>query len=337
MKLRLVMLTWLVVLTVSWITQGSEPSVRRTNYDHSLIQVSRTVDEIRNLIKAPEKNKSVYLIGGTARGILDHLLYSKPLKLKDIDIAVVLDRRVKKIDAEKLSQGLEDANISKLKAISSKAWADGVGLFHTHIRTDALLDIGIYPSFEMLQAKNGVLNIERILLEIPPDGNLLSVADSIELDWVTHSDLALLSNNKFVYDSDQGYMSWRNKQPRLILESEVKELPVITTMRIIRNFSKLQVAMDDIMKQKLKGFLSAPNLNFDRTRATRHFTYFFDDMNLGEELKLARELGVVEKLFPSAADYINHRSAAEINQEIPIQPYHTKLDSVVFSSSNVAP
>jgi len=110
------MVLWLIVLLASWLTQGSEPHVRRTNYHHSLIQVSRTLDQVRDLLKAQKNKKSIYLIGGTSRAILDHLIFSTPLKLKDIDIGISIERPVKKHEVERLSQALEDADISRLKA-----------------------------------------------------------------------------------------------------------------------------------------------------------------------------------------------------------------------------
>ena len=71
------------------------------------------------------------------------------------------------------------------------------------------------------------------------------------------------------------------------------------------------------MKNALSRSIYSTTQRFDRQRAAKHFSYFFDDVNLGQELKDAQELGVLRLLYPSLANFIESNDVEGLDLLFP--------------------
>jgi len=278
--------------------------------------VSTKVEQLRAVLDL--ENKKTYITGGTALSILDHVLFLKPLKMKDIDVAVIspdIDEKEARVFSKKLSQN----GNSKERDVVSKAWADGWGFFHTYEDIEHLLDLAIFPSEEILNSKNGILNIERVKIELNDGETLLSVVQKITASWSkVNRDLARIKELPGVVDASEGFKSWKLRSPKIVLVEELETLPVIAAMRIIRLHVKIDAELSPELKGILKENLKKDDLVFDRLRAARHFSYFFGDDRVADELSFASEIGLLKKLYPSIANYVAKVNARELSNILRI-------------------
>jgi hypothetical protein len=295
---------------------ASQKCIERDRLEPAIVELSHTIDEFRSALGIVRSQQSIYLIGGTARGLLLTALYSEALKIKDIDIAVV-DAKASKERIELLSQVLEDSGFGNKKQIGEMAWVIGWGFFHTHNLTGALIDFVITPESQLLHQRNGLTNIERVKIEIPYNLSLLKVLGQILEHWNARSRDVAISSLPFVFDPDQGLKAWREVDIKVVLGSELAEVPTTTAMRLMLMHMKLGQDMPRDLKHKLRQLILNEDITNKRSRASRHFTYFFDDYFLGRELKLANELGVLEKIAPSAKLFVDFVSVGDLDQLIP--------------------
>jgi hypothetical protein len=263
---------------------ASQKCIERDRLEPAIVELSHTIDEFRSALGIVRSQQSIYLIGGTARGLLLTALYSEALKIKDIDIAVV-DAKASKERIELLSQVLEDSGFGNKKQIGEKAWVNGWGFFHTHKRTGALIDFVITPESQLLHQRNGLTNIERVKIEIPYNLSLLKVLGQILEHWNARSRDVAISSLPFVFDPDQGLKAWREVDIKVVLGSELAEVPTTTAMRLIRMHMKLGQDMPRDLKHKLRQLILNEDITNKRSRASRHFTYFFDDYFLASSVK----------------------------------------------------
>ncbi len=308
-------ITFVILFSFGAAAESTTDSLGRNNFNQDFIQLSQALDDVRQALGIT-KSKNFYITGGSAIAILDHLLKDSPLQLKDFDISFV-DKKINERRAQELSNALEASRVSKLSQIVPKQWGNGWGFFHTHLKFNTLLDIAIFPDLDGILDKSGLLDIERVKIIVKPGESLIDVARSIQNQISKGRHRGDMRKITEVIDPDRGYLSWTKKKPRIVKYSELTETPVIATMRIIRRFAKLDAEFSTELHQILSKNLSRSSIAFDKDRAARHFSYFFDDRNLAEELKFAAEIGLFRHLLPSFESKIRNLSLAKLRRIFP--------------------
>ncbi|NQY99807.1 MAG: hypothetical protein HRT45_03955 [Bdellovibrionales bacterium] len=278
-------------------------------------ELSRVLDEFRDALGFRAKKTSVFLIGGSARSLLLSTVYKQPLRMKDFDIAIV-DHESSERKVRNYSQSLKKAGFGKEKQVSEKSWVKGWGLFFNHCSSGLLVDFVSTPSLKLLMERNGLTNIERVKIEIPYNLTLTEVLAQIALASKGSVGESSFASLPFVTDPNAGLKGWLDKKIELVLKDELAEVPTTTAMRLIRMHFRLGAEFGSELQQELKSHIASENLGDQLGRATRHFTYFFDDEALGAELKLANELGIINKLAPSASRLIDSLSVRQIEQMV---------------------
>ncbi len=277
----------------------------------TIIEISTQVEDIRTSLGLKKQN--VYIYGGTAIAVLENLMYAKPLSVKDTDV-VFVDTSISENRAQMLSAQMNRSDVFQEKQVVPKSWVSGWGFFHVHKKTNSLIDIAIVPSVDNL-SKNGILNIEMVSIQLKASESLISWSEIFLMELQQVSKINPVVGQLYgVNDDYNGLNSWRSKTPVIINHAELKSSPVMAAMRLIRSHIKIDAALGEELHSSLASSLEKPPNKLDRTRASRHFSYFFGDDRLVDELIFAEKIGLLKLIYPSVAQLVKKSTEDQLTK-----------------------
>lgn len=143
------------------------------NLSSEFIQLSEKVKNIQRTIYKSNGIKRIFITGGSAKTILDHLYLGKPLKMRDLDIAFIANQDIDLAWVQEIAEHLIDNKIGhwtypniekrlrcpeKLPMLPHTEYNAGYGFYLVNDAKE-ILDISIFEYTEDL-SYNGVLNID---------------------------------------------------------------------------------------------------------------------------------------------------------------------------------
>lgn len=174
----------------------------------------------------------VYIGGGSARDVLDHLYHRAPLSMRDLDLYLLQGRPVVPADVQhiaarvvcqRLAGGDPDRIRHKTRANPAlplparNAYVTGYGV-HLDAPGLPILSLGVLHSRDDL-ALNGLFDIDTINLCLPLGARL--GLEPVE-----------------IIDPHGGYTAWRERRPQIVHWAEVQRCYVRHSLRIARGFAR---------------------------------------------------------------------------------------------------
>lgn len=277
---------------------------RQVAVSPELQSLSDRVRELQGGLRARFGLDKVYIVGGGARAILDHLYRGKALAMRDLDVFVPAGRVVEESFAEEVGRTLASKTLGRFArehlrprprsnpALPPPARLDynaGYGFFFVR---DALeLDLTLFNSEEDF-ALNGIVDADCIRIPLVHGTTLASWAAGAG----ERSYERLLADGGVV-DPYGGYAAWLKREMRIVHWTEVEREPMMAAIRIVRLFAKAGQAPSEGDAKRLRALLASSERS-GPVQSSRNLLKLLGDPDPVPQLKTLASLGAFGALFP---------------------------------------
>lgn len=276
--------------------------------------------------------KDVYIGGGSARAILDHIYFDKPLVMRDLDVFVVANRQVDFDYAKSIGSALGGEELGRFSEenLRPRPRANpslpipqryehnaGYGFFFIDEKASqksAIFDLSIYHSPDDLKL-NGILDFDTIMIKLDSKQDLSSWARSLEVNQqLIPADQ--LHQSKKILDPKGGYDSWVSRRVKIENWDHIIKEPGQVTIRLARSLGKIgatEFAPEDAARIRtiLQGEKSDNYLQF-----VRNMLKLFEDPAAAVELKILASVGAFERISPTLQGKLQNLTADQIKEKI---------------------
>jgi hypothetical protein len=251
----------------------------------------------------------LYIGGGSAPALLDHLYAGTALRMRDFDMVLVADRAVDQGLARRIGESVDSPDLRFLpryvyprrRTHSERepvvaGWGclwDGRGVE---------IDLSIFHDDAALEL-NGLMNIDRILIPITPEKSLSEIAAAMLIAGSPEE--AILSG--LVKDVCGGYASWVHRSPAIVAWNAIHAAPIECSMRIVRACaSKLHLGhLHAELADPLRAAILWGHERGDRFLRVRGIVKLFHDDRAAAELEMMHALGAFRHWLPEIGDVID--------------------------------
>jgi hypothetical protein len=250
----------------------------------------------------------LYVGGGSAVALLDHLFAGAALRMRDFDMFLVADRPVDRELARGVGEALDSAEMRFLPkyvyarrrthSAREPVVAGWGALWDAH---GVEVDLSIFHDDAALEL-NGLMNVDRILIPLPSDKTLNEIAAAI---LMTGSPEAAIVEG-LVADPCGGYASWVHRSPAIVAWNAIHAAPIECSMRIVRTCaSKLHVArLHSELADPLRAAILWGHERGDPFLRVRGFVKLLHDDRAGVELEMMHALGTFKHWLPEIGEVI---------------------------------
>jgi hypothetical protein len=252
----------------------------------------------------------LFIGGGSAPALLDHLYSGTALRMRDFDLILVADRAVDQDLARRIG---ESADSSELRFLPRYIYprrrtrserepvVAGWGVLWDAQGTE--IDLSMFHDERSLEL-NGLMNIDRILVPLPPEKTLNQIA--AELLLAGSPEVAI--TNGLVSDACGGYASWGHRSPAIVAWNAIHAAPIECSMRIVRACaSKLHLGhLHPELADPLRAAILWGHERGDRFLRVRGIVKLFHDDRAGAELEMMHSLGTFKHWLPEVGAVIDH-------------------------------
>ena len=250
----------------------------------------------------------LYIGGGSALALLDHLFAGAALRMRDFDMFVIADRPVDEQLARRIGEALDSAEMRFLpKYIYARrrthsarepvvaGWgtlwdAHGVEVDLSLFHDDAAIDL------------NGLMNVDRILIPMSPDKTLHEAAAAILTTGSAENAIAA----GLVADPCGGYASWAHRAPAIVAWNAIHAAPIECSMRIVRVCaSKLHLSrLHPELADPLRAAILWGHERGEPFLRVRGFVKLLHDDRAAVELEMMHALGTFTHWLPEIGEVI---------------------------------
>lgn len=260
--------------------------------NYTLEDLSALFTEIQRGLAQHFGIHDLYIGGGSARAILDHVRHDDVLCMRDFDVFAVRHGHVSASVAEEIGKRLQSPSLGAFSDQDLRPrkrghdYVAGWGFFFKHPALD--VDLSVFHSFFDL-GLNGLLDIDTIMIPCQESLTLLDVCDHIR-----SSDYATACENALIHDRYLAYPKYRSKTGDLIRWEVVEPDPIQIAIRIVRTFAKMDCkTLPNTIQLGLRHAIRHQR-GFDRLQALRNLLKLLEDKHAAHELKMLQQLGVFE-------------------------------------------
>lgn len=245
--------------------------------------------------------------GGSARDILDHVLFARPLITRDVDLFLISGGIVRPQHASKFFRGLEQDGLGALQthrlrpkkrcnpALPVPQRYDYVAGYGAHFFRPGMpiLSVSILHQEDDLKL-NGLLNIDKVYLRLRPGETLSAFSAAIHASGVSYRDLVKAG---FIRDDSHGYPGWVESRPELLNWGEVARSPLRMAIRITRSFAKAGAPdLPDEVNRRFSEMVADSSKVDDDVEFKRGFVKVFSDRHWTNELNTLAQMGVLQHI-----------------------------------------
>lgn len=264
----------------------------------------------------------IYIGGGAARAILDHLYFDRPLTMRDLDVFIVANRPVDEEFARRIGQKLESTDFgyfsrndlrsrprvpTTLPILERQKYNAGFGFFWVRDNGE-ILDLSIYHTKEDLHL-NGVFDVETIMIVLSAETALEDFAKRAQtIPFQQLVDAGTIS------DLHHGYRSWLNRDAKVVNWNEIEASPILRTFRVVRTYAKLGRSQLPESYEKNLRYLISLSKPENPLQLTRSLLKVLEDDHPEMQLKMLLELGVIQSWMPKLGQELSHFSVAQLKQ-----------------------
>lgn len=288
---------------------------------YELLPTSEMVQKIQDLVKTEFGISTVYIGGGSARAVLDHILMGKPVSMRDLDVFMTMGRKVERSDLEKLGKKIEALGIGQVQWSELQArvrsnkqlpmpeklnYVTGYG-FSVKCPGMADLDLSIYHTLPDLLL-NGAFNIDQVL--VPLEEPLVEQAKKLRSYTVPR-----LIQEGYLLDRNHGYLTWvEGDKPKVVNWDEIAVDTGANMIRAVRGFYKMaNKGLSDEFRTQAKELITTfpPK---DKRRLIRNIVKLLEDKTAASELKDLADIGLIKQWSPELSSKINSLSQEQLNK-----------------------
>ncbi len=264
--------------------------------------------------------KKVYIGGGSARGLLDHVLRGKHLVMRDFDIFMIADQQVTEDYCRKIGRTLEGGLLGrfsekdlrprpranpKLDEMLRYNYNAGFGFFWKN--GHRTVDLSIFHSEEDMLL-NGILDIDRIRFPLTYPMGLADWVGSLLRQRTYEAALKL----GMIEDQYAGYPAWVEGSPSISNINEIRRDPVQGAIRVLRAVHKIEAINLEDFESALKECIETSQ-RVDRLQTTRNFLKALGDPKAPAVLKSLQKTGMLAKWSAGLDSFIAETSETEIS------------------------
>lgn len=315
-------LSFILSSSIPAMTEMTAPSLTAQQYNEKseLQELSKWIETLQQGLYKEEGITHIYIGGGSARAILDHIYFEKSLKMRDLDIFVVADRQVDADFARNLGQKLESKELgtfaetdlrSRPRAPTNKPILErnthraGYGFFWVS-DTNEILDLSLYHSQEDLNT-NGIFDIDTIMIVLDHQTRLLDFVQKAK-----HFSYDELVSQGFIRDDHKGYNCWLKQDPHVVNWIDIEKDPLQSAFRLARTFGKSEKeSFPSIVKDNLEYLISTAEVK-NSLQMTRLLLKVLEDPFAAHEIKMVQSVGAFKKWLPHLDAELQKYNAEEI-------------------------
>jgi hypothetical protein len=266
-----------------------------------ITQVATTLHETFGLEK-------LYVGGGSAPALLDHIYSGTALRMRDLDLILVAGRTVDEQLARRIGASLDSPDLRFLpryvyprvrscgdQQIVTAGWGS---LWNAH---GLEVDLSIFHD-ETALALNGLMNVDRIMIPLFNDQSFGDIAARMMLAGSAEASLA----EGLFDDPHGGYESWLNHHPRIVAWNAIDASPIESAIRIIRCCTnKLHLHhIHAELADPLRDAIERGHHRGDRFVRVRNLVKLLHDDRAGAELEMLHDLGAFDQWLPEVGEVI---------------------------------
>lgn len=248
--------------------------------------------------------------GGSAPALLDHLFSGTALRMRDVDLILVADRPVDQDLAHRIGEAADAPELRFMPRYiyprrrtrsEREPVVAGWGVIWDANGTE--VDLSMFHDETALQL-NGLMNIDRILIPLPPERTLNEIAASLLLAGSAEAGIM----QGLIEDPCGGYASWGHRSPAIVAWNAIHAAPIEASMRIVRACaSKLHLAhLHAELADPLRAAILWGHERGDRFLRVRSIVKLFHDDRAGAELEMLHSLGAFKHWLTDIGDVIDH-------------------------------
>jgi hypothetical protein len=273
-------------------------------------RLSSIVSSITSVVRDGFGLKSVWIGGGSAPALLDHLFGGNALRMRDIDLVMVADRPVDETLARQIGEAANSPDLQFLpryvyprqrSRCGEELWLAGWGVLWSSHGVE--VDLSIFHDHTALEL-NGLLNIDRIRIPLPAGMTLNDIAATMLSSGSAQRSIA----HGFAEDPCGGYPSWVHRAPAIVAWNSIHASPIECAIRIVRScVNKLHLFhLRAELADPLRAAIANGRQRGDRFVRVRNLLKLFHDDRAGIELEMMHSLGAFEGWLPELAELIEH-------------------------------
>ena len=272
-------------------------------------RLSSILASVATELRERHKLTRLYVGGGSASALLDHLFAGAALRMRDFDMFLVADRSVDRELALCVGEALDSAELRFLpkyvyarrrtQSAREPVVAGWGALWDAH---GVEVDLSIFHDDSALDL-NGLMNVDRILIPLPADRTLNEVAAAILMTG--SAEAAIVAG--LVADPCGGYASWVHRSPAIVAWNAVHAAPIECSMRIVRvcaskmHLHRLHAELAD----PLRAAILWGHERGDRFLRVRGFVKLLHDDRAAAELEMMHALGTFRYWLPEIGEVID--------------------------------
>jgi hypothetical protein len=250
----------------------------------------------------------LFIGGGSAPALLDHLYSGTALRMRDLDLILVAERSVDQELARRIGEAADTPELRFMPRYiyprrrtrsEREPVVAGWGVIWDAQGTE--VDLSMFHDERALEL-NGLMNIDRILIPLPPEKTLNQIAAELILSGAP--ELAIL--NGLVSDTCGGYASWGHRSPAIVAWNAIHAAPIECSMRIVRACaSKLHLGhLHPELADPLRAAILWGHERGDRFLRVRGIVKLFHDDRAGAELEMMNALGAFKHWLTEVGEVI---------------------------------
>jgi len=272
-------------------------------------RLSSILASVATELRERHKLTRLYVGGGSASALLDHLFAGAALRMRDFDMFLVADRPVDRELAVGVGEALHSAELRFLPKyvyarrrthIAREPVVAGWGaLWDAH---GVEVDLSIFHDAASLEL-NGLMNIDRILIPLTPERSLCEIAAGMLI--ADTPEQAIIDG--LVKDECGGYASWMHRSPAIVAWNAIHAAPIEASMRIVRACaSKLHLGhLHPELADPLRAAILWGHERGDHFLRVRGIVKLFHDDRAGAELEMMHSLGTFRHWLHEIGDVID--------------------------------
>ena len=271
-------------------------------------RLSSVVSAVTSVVRDRFGLNRVWIGGGSAPAILDHLFGGNALRMRDLDLVMVADRPVDETLARQIGEAVDSPEIKFLpryvyprqrSRCGEELWLAGWGVLWTAYGIE--VDLSIFHDHTALEL-NGLMNIDRIRIPLPATMTLNDIAATMLSTGSAQRTIA----HGFAEDPCGGYPSWVHRAPAIVAWNDIHASPIQCAIRIVRScvnkLSLFHLRAD--LADPLRAAIANGRERGDRFVRVRNLLKLFHDDRAGIELEMMHSLGAFDEWLPDLAELI---------------------------------
>ena len=308
---RIVLFLCIFVVFVSQTNGATEELKSKNSQSEDLVQLSEWLEVLQAGLNDLTGIDTIWVGGGSARAILDHLYFGKPLEMRDLDIFVVADQEVTEEFVEKIGSHIESEEFGYFSrkdlrsrprvpldkpVLTRNHYVAGFGLFWLRANGE-ILDLSVYHSKAELDL-NGIFDIDTMMIPLRYPSSLKEFVEKAE-----EFPYPVLVENGDVYDRYDGYEKWVTGEVNIVNWLDIEADPILKVMRVVRTLFKNN--RSSFTKEETENFRHLlKNASVDNPlQMTRSLLKILEDKEALAELDLLQKIGLFDHWLEIFKDF----------------------------------